>query len=313
MDRHQQIIPRIRLQAGDHGVVGAARFYTDVFRPFEEAGMELGATGATGVSGTTGPDDGVELTVAGLHLHLIDAADSPGDAGISPATNFMVNLDPLFFGWSADAGEDDRRAASARTRAVLDTVWEGLVAEGATVLMPLGEYPFSARYGWVLDRFGVSWQLMLTDPTGEPRPALLPSFLFCGPAQNKAREALETWTRAFGEVMDGTEGSGGTDSGAGRTGPGTSVAYREASGPVVEGSVMFADARLAGLWITAMDSGVDQPFTFTDAVAFRVYCDSPVQAEMLRRELGLDSSGTDRFGVRWEPVAAQRTGSGEAR
>lgn len=303
MDRHQQIIPRIRLQTGDHGVVGAARFYTDVFRPFEEAGLELGA------AGTTGPDDGVELTVAGLNLRLTDAADSPGAAGVSPATNFMVNIDPLFFGWSADAGEGDRRAASARARAVLDTVWDGLVAEGATVLMPLGEYPFSARYGWVLDQFGVSWQLMLTDPTGEPRPALLPSFLFCGPAQNKAGEALETWTRVFGEVVDGSAGTGG----AGRTRPGTSVAYREAEGPLVEGSVMFADAQLAGMWITAMDSGVEQPFTFTDAVAFRVLCDSPVQAEMLRRELGLDRSGTDRFGVCWEPVVAQRTGSGEAR
>lgn len=37
----------------------------------------------------------------------------------------------------------------------------GRLAEGGEVLMELGEYPFSRRYGWVQDRFGVSWQLAL--------------------------------------------------------------------------------------------------------------------------------------------------------
>ena len=35
------------------------------------------------------------------------------------------------------------------------------LAEGGSVLMPLDNYGFSARFGWVNDRFGVSWQLNL--------------------------------------------------------------------------------------------------------------------------------------------------------
>ena len=37
----------------------------------------------------------------------------------------------------------------------------GALAEGGGELMPIGDYGFSQRYGWVNDRFGVSWQLNL--------------------------------------------------------------------------------------------------------------------------------------------------------
>ncbi|HEY3368407.1 MAG TPA: VOC family protein [Symbiobacteriaceae bacterium] len=46
------------------------------------------------------------------------------------------------------------------TEAEIDRVFEKLAHEG-TVLMPLAAYPFSQKYGWVQDKFGVSWQLRL--------------------------------------------------------------------------------------------------------------------------------------------------------
>jgi predicted 3-demethylubiquinone-9 3-methyltransferase (glyoxalase superfamily) len=36
------------------------------------------------------------------------------------------------------------------------------LSEGGQVLMGLDAYPFARRYGWVNDRFGVSWQLRFT-------------------------------------------------------------------------------------------------------------------------------------------------------
>jgi predicted 3-demethylubiquinone-9 3-methyltransferase (glyoxalase superfamily) len=45
--------------------------------------------------------------------------------------------------------------------AELDEVF-GRLADGGEVLMPLDAYGFSARFGWVKDRFGVSWQLNLS-------------------------------------------------------------------------------------------------------------------------------------------------------
>ncbi|MEU6476684.1 VOC family protein [Streptomyces sp. NPDC047017] len=46
------------------------------------------------------------------------------------------------------------------TEAELDRLYTALSEQG-TVLMPLGSYGFSAGFGWVDDRFGVSWQLNL--------------------------------------------------------------------------------------------------------------------------------------------------------
>lgn len=42
----------------------------------------------------------------------------------------------------------------------LDRVYAGL-SKGGSVLMPLGSYPFSEKFGWVQDPYGVSWQLNL--------------------------------------------------------------------------------------------------------------------------------------------------------
>jgi predicted 3-demethylubiquinone-9 3-methyltransferase (glyoxalase superfamily) len=47
-----------------------------------------------------------------------------------------------------------------RDDAELERLYAAL-SEAGEALMPLGEYGFSRKFGWVNDRFGVSWQLNL--------------------------------------------------------------------------------------------------------------------------------------------------------
>ncbi|UNK26902.1 VOC family protein [Serratia plymuthica] len=70
--------------------------------------------------------------------HLV-FSDSPvsHDFSFTPAVSLHVNL---------------------ATEAELERVFARL-AEGGEVLMPLDDYGFSARFGWLNDRFGLSWQL----------------------------------------------------------------------------------------------------------------------------------------------------------
>jgi predicted 3-demethylubiquinone-9 3-methyltransferase (glyoxalase superfamily) len=44
----------------------------------------------------------------------------------------------------------------------IDTLYAELSKDGE-IFMPLNAYPFSAKYAWIADRYGVSWQLSLLD------------------------------------------------------------------------------------------------------------------------------------------------------
>jgi predicted 3-demethylubiquinone-9 3-methyltransferase (glyoxalase superfamily) len=47
---------------------------------------------------------------------------------------------------------------------MLEAVFLAL-SEGGEVKMPVDDYGFSRRFGWLTDRFGVSWQLDLPHPS----------------------------------------------------------------------------------------------------------------------------------------------------
>jgi predicted 3-demethylubiquinone-9 3-methyltransferase (glyoxalase superfamily) len=46
----------------------------------------------------------------------------------------------------------------------IDRVFAALAQDGQ-IFMPLDRYLFSKKFGWLSDRFGVSWQLSLGQPT----------------------------------------------------------------------------------------------------------------------------------------------------
>lgn len=85
----------------------------------------------------------VSANIAGQELFLFD---SPAlhEFTFSPSISLVITCD--------EPTDVDRLA--------------GILGEGGQVFMPLDSYPFSPRFTWIADRFGVSWQLMQSTDQG---------------------------------------------------------------------------------------------------------------------------------------------------
>ncbi|MGP7961415.1 VOC family protein [Sanguibacter sp. A247] len=224
------------------------------------------------------PLAGKELTIhlegPGCDLVLINAGP---EFRPTPASSFTVTF----------GAADDTDAVAA-----LDAAAAAL-AEGGRVLMPLQQYPFSDRYTWVEDRFGVSWQLTVAFPTIRDEPSIVPTLLFGGQAQNRAAEAIAQWTALL------------PDSRVVRT-----VPFTDSTGPASRDALMFAEVRLAGQRVYVMDAGSVQDTTFTPAVSYQLACRDQAEIDRVWAVLSTvpeaEQCGwcTDQFGVSWQIIPA---------
>ncbi|MCX4696263.1 VOC family protein [Streptomyces sp. NBC_01408] len=117
------------------GAEEAMTFYTSLFEDSEI--VDISRYGPEG----PGPEGTVlhaTFALAGQRFMCIDS-HVKHEFGFTPAVSLFVQCE---------------------SEAELDRLY-GALAEQGTELMPLGSYGFSPKFGWVNDRFGVSWQLNL--------------------------------------------------------------------------------------------------------------------------------------------------------
>lgn len=270
----QKITPNLLF---DHNAREAVEFYVSVFPDSSITGGSMYPNSAQeGLADfqldMAGKDLTVEFQLGGLAFTAINAGP---EFRATPANAFMVNFDP---------SHDDQ------AREHLDELWEKLL-DGGKALMPLDKYDWSERYGWVEDKYGYSWQLILTDPEGDPRPFIIPSLMFGDGVQNRANEAIDYYVSVF------------QNSKRGLTYP-----YGQQTGPATPEALMFADFQLDGQWFTANDSGVEQDFTFNEAVSYAVVCKDQAEIDYFWERLSAHPENEqcgwckDKFGVAWQIV-----------
>lgn len=246
----------------------AAEFYASVFSNSKV--MSVSTLHDT----PSGDCDIVSFTVRGQPFMAISAGPL---FKFNPSVSFFVNFDPS-------------REKDAREQ--LDSAWTKL-ADGGQVLMELGEYPFSKHYGWVQDKYGLSWQLILTNPQGEERPEVMPSLLFVGQNCGRAEEAITFYLSIFKDSKLGAM-----------------VRYPAGHAPDKEGSVMFSDFKLFNQWFAAMESAHEHKFAFNEAISFLVQCDTQEEIDYFWGKLSAVPEAEqcgwlkDKFGLSWQVAPA---------
>jgi len=191
----------------------------------------------------------------------------------NPSISFFVNFDPT-------------RDKNAKEN--LKKLWKKLSFKGNT-LMPLKKYPFSELYGWTKDKYGVSWQLILTNSKGNSRPNIAPSFMFAGKVCGKAKEARDFYVSVFDNSKKG-------------------ILERYPSGqePDKEDTVMYEDFSLLGQWFGAMDSARVKDFVFNEAISLVISCDNQKEIDYYWSKLSSDPKAEqcgwckDKYGVSWQ-------------
>lgn len=183
-------------------------------------------------------------------------------------------------------------AVTCSTADEVDRYWERL-STGGSVLMDLDRYPFSERYGWTTDRYGLSWQVSLA-PDGEIGQRVTPTLTFVGEVCGRAEEAIRSYTSVFPDAdVD------------------LVVPYGSGADPNAEADVMYASFRLAGQQFAAMDSALDHDGGFNEAISFLVSCDD--QGELDHYVDALSSVPEaeqcgwvkDPFGLSWQVAPAE--------
>jgi predicted 3-demethylubiquinone-9 3-methyltransferase (glyoxalase superfamily) len=177
----------------------------------------------------------------------------------------------------------------------VDALWSRL-GEGGQVLMPLDAYPFSPRYGWLQDRYGLSWQVMHAAGR-EVTQRIVPTLMFVGSVCGRAEEAIGLYTSIFDGAMVGEP-----------------MRYGSGEEPDVEGTLRYAAFTLDGMQFAAMDSARGHDFAFNEAISLVVPCDTQEQIdrrwELLSAVPEAEQCGwlKDRFGLSWQivPSAMQR-------
>jgi predicted 3-demethylubiquinone-9 3-methyltransferase (glyoxalase superfamily) len=172
----------------------------------------------------------------------------------------------------------------------IETIWNKFT-EDSNIMMPLDEYPWSKKYGFLADKFGVCWQLMLGE-IPQNGQKIMPSFLFVGEQYGKAQEAIKQYTSIFpnSEIVD--------------------LSIDESEDMQQAGSLKFGNFKLQNELFAAMDGFGEHEFEFNEGVSLVVECDNQDEIDNYWTKLTEGGSESqcgwlkDKFGVSWQIIPA---------
>lgn len=257
----QKIIPHLWY---DDKAEEAVDFYASIFKNSKKGSVTRYGEAGAKVSGR--PKGSVMTVTFELEGQRFIALNGGPLFSFTPAVSFFV---------------------ACESPAEIDERWRSL-SEGGTVLMEFDKYPFAEKYGWLQDKYGLSWQLILAD-----RPQkIAPYLMFVGEKAGKAEAAMNHYVSLFPDSAI------------------TRIERYGQGGPDPEGTVIHGVFSLHGQEFIAMDSALPHAFGFTEALSFLVDCEDQAEIDNLWQKLTAGGEEgqcgwlKDKYGVSWQISAA---------
>lgn len=175
------------------------------------------------------------------------------------------------------------------TKDELTTLWKNFTNGGA-ILMPLDKYDWSESYGWVNDKFGISWQFSLgkLEDVGQK---ITPSLMFVGKQYGHAEEAINLYSGIFkNTALEGI------------------LRYGKNEAPDQEGKVKHAQLALNGQKFMFMESAGNHTFNFSEGVSLTIHCETQEEIDYYWSNLTQGGEESmcgwlkDKFGVSWQVI-----------
>jgi predicted 3-demethylubiquinone-9 3-methyltransferase (glyoxalase superfamily) len=243
----------------------AARFYTSIF-PQSKMGDTL-RYGKEGFEIHGRPENSVMLVEFELSGEKFVAINGGPLFTFNPSISYFVVCETM--------EETDR-------------TWNKLL-EGGNVMMPFQKYDWSEKYGWLSDKYGLSWQISY-GKLSDVGQKITPSLLFVGEQCGRAQEAIDHYTSVF--KNSSVQG----------------VMKYPAGGPEPEGSIAHAQFLLEGQVFMIMESAMkEHEFQFNEAISIIINCKTQQEIdyywEALTSKGGAESQCgwlKDKFGVSWQ-------------
>ncbi len=170
-----------------------------------------------------------------------------------------------------------------------DRIWNILI-DGGHAMMEIDKYPWSERYGWLTDKFNMTWQISSTGSNnGELR--ILPSFLFTDKLFGQAGEAVKFYSSVFEKSA-------------------TNMLVLYPENDPHEGKVMYSEFSLNGADMIAMDGPGNHNFSFNEGVSLVVECENQGKIDYFWEKLTAGGEESmcgwlkDKFGVSWQIIPA---------
>lgn len=169
-------------------------------------------------------------------------------------------------------------------------LWNILIQDGS-VYIPIDTYPWSEHYGWLQDRFGLTWQIS-SSGLKDGNYRILPSMLFVGDKFGRVAEAIDFYSGFFAKAS-------------------TLTMSKYPDGDANAGKTLYSEFSLNGAEIIAMDGPGDHKYTFNEGVSLVIECQNQQEIDHYWSKLSEGGEESmcgwlkDRFGVSWQVVPVQ--------